>query len=106
MPVYTHLTQSGGDEFLSAAPNQRRTETGAGTQSPPRTGCPGPTQGGTKFPRLGWSVRRSQSQSREGLPSPHLERLVVAFCTRADGPHEPSVLCAWRCVLSHPPVAT
>ena len=87
------------------APNQRRTETGTGTQSPPRTGCPGPTQGGVEFPRLGRSVRLSLSQCREGLPSPHLARLVVAFGRELDGPHEPSALHALRCVLSPPPAA-
>jgi len=86
------LTQSVGDACGSVAPNQRRTETGIGTLSPPRTGCPGPTQGGAEFPRLGWSVHLSLSRSQEGLPSPHLEQLAVVFGTRSDGPREPSVL--------------
>ena len=103
---YRRPTPSVVDECESVAPNQRRTETGAGTQSPPRTDCPGLTQGGAEFPRLGWSVHWSLSQSREGLPSPHMERLAVVFCTRADDPHEPSVLCAWQCALLPPPVAT
>jgi len=103
---YMRLTLLVGDACGWVAPNQRRTGTGTGTQGPPRTGCPGPTQGGVEFPRLGWSFRLSLSQSREGLPSPHLARLVVVSDTRADGPHEPSVLRASRCVLSPPPVAT
>ena len=64
-------------ELSLVAPNQRRTETGVGTQSPPRTNYPGPTREGFGFPRLGWSVPLSQSPNREGLPSPLLERLVA-----------------------------
>ena len=45
--------QSVGAACGLVAPNQRRTETGTGTQSPPRTGCPGPTQGGVEFLVLG-----------------------------------------------------
>jgi len=51
------------------------------------------------LPRRTW--RRTPSPSPGawwGTPSPHLERLVVVFCTRAGGPHEPSLLCAWPCV--------
>jgi len=86
--------RSAVDEFVLVAPNQRRTEIGIGTQCPLRTDCPGPTQGWAEFPRLGCPVHPLLFQNREGLPSPLLERLAVVFCTRADGPHERSVLCA------------
>ena len=102
----TRPVQSDGDACGLVAPSQRRTETGTGTQGPPRTGCPGPTQGGVEFPRLGRSVHLSQSRSREGLPSPHLARLVVVFGMESDGPHGLSVSHVLRCVLSPPPVAT
>ena len=80
-------------ELSLVAPNQRRTETGVGTQSPPRTDYPGPPQEDFGFPRLGWSVLQSRSQNREGLPSPPLERLVAVIYTRVGGPRGPSASC-------------
>ena len=88
-----HLALSVAAESSSVAPNQRRTETGAGTQSPPRTDYPGPTREDFGFPRLGWSVPLSQSPNREGLPSPPLERLVAVIYTRVGGPRGPSASC-------------
>ena len=94
-PRCRHLMRLVAADFSLVAPNQRRTETGIGTQCPPRTDCPGPTREGFEFPRLGWSVPLSLSQNREGLPSPPLERSVAVIYTRVGGPR------ALNCMSDH-----
>jgi len=84
---YTGPTQSDVDVY--ALVSTCRKQIGSGTQSPPRTDCPLPSQGWAGYPLRGCPVRPWESVSREWAPSLLQERLVVMYCTAEGGPRGP-----------------